>query len=807
MAKLTLNTIGSRYGSIDALNNNSDSIEAAFENTLSRDGTGPNNMEANLDMDSHRVINILDGVNNQDAATVRQVNSIVAAASSGLIASLKERQDAAAGQTVFNLASIEYIPGSNNLAIYIDGVRQYPGESYTETDLNTVTFSAGLNLGAEVLFITNEAVDNANLQASAVQYTPTGTGAVSTTVQTKLRESVSVADYSSPQAAINTASPIIDLVGGSYTITAKLLASVAGQTIRNGTLLFNGPITDRLLNVTASNVTFDNVIFDGNSKQPRSALVYVDATINRPKFLNCTFKNLTCVNNGSTVLNQTYALLINPYAVTNFLVSNCLFKDLVKYNDGVNGTPTAAATVGLGFIGGICFLPEDMSVPTAAQPTPTSGIVEGCTFDNIQTIKAASLSLNDQSGFDDADAIRTYGQTGGADTLSLLVVGCVFRNVSKRAFKFLASESVACDNVIYATGMQYGMITPAYLGNNCAIHNTKVYASAALPVQSGVQYVVSGQTVQRETIVESFYISHCITGYSFSSDAAFSPVTSLTVRNFTANQSSSYGITQTAPLPTTQSLLKFENIKILGSGNNLVGISISGASDATSGCTFTNVDINNGSIDIGGINNNVDGLKITIDNTSFIGLSTFARLFRIGQNGSGGYQNLNNIFINAHNINTAFLNATRTSIILILGDNSNYQNIRIKVPDALTEVYAHYEFYGNSWDLDGFVYDGPGFGYIGQSVASTRWAVKNAVRLGSAASTSAFLYTGNANTGNGLFENITDFRPTTNFTINIANGLGVGNRFIATNVASKTSNATIVQNGGLATVVNAIKFP
>jgi hypothetical protein len=473
----------------------------------------------------------------------------------------------------------------------------------------------------------------------------------------------------------------------------------------------------------------------------------------------------------------------------------------------VNGTPTVAATVGLGFIGGVCFLPEDLTVPSAAQPIPTSGVIEGSTFDNIQTIKAASLSLANQSDFDDADAIRTYGQTGGADTLSLLVVGCTFRNVSKRAFKFLASESVACDNVIYATDMQYGMINPVFLGNNCAIHNTKVYASAALPVQSAVQYSVSGQTVQRETIVDGFYVSHCITGYIFSSDASFSPISSLTVRNFTVNQSSAYGITQSTPLPTTQSLLKFENIKILGSGNNLVGISITSASDATSGCTFNNVDINNGSVDIGGVNNDVDGLKVTIDTAAFVGLSASSRLFRIGQNGSGGYQNLKNIFINAYNISTTFLNATRTSMILILGDNSNYQNIRVKVPDTLTEVYAHYEFYGNSWDLDGFVYDGPGLGYIGQSVASTRWAVKNAVRLGSGASTSTFLYTANANTGNGLFENITDFRPTTAPTITIANGLGAGNRFIVTNVATKTTNATLVQNGGLATVVNAINFP
>src|SRR4030042_1044622 len=57
MAKLTVNNIGSGYLSTTALNGNFDLIEVAIENTLSRDGTGPNQMEANLDMNGNLILN------------------------------------------------------------------------------------------------------------------------------------------------------------------------------------------------------------------------------------------------------------------------------------------------------------------------------------------------------------------------------------------------------------------------------------------------------------------------------------------------------------------------------------------------------------------------------------------------------------------------------------------------------------------------------------------------------------------------------------------------------------------------------
>ena len=55
--KLNLSNITSGYGAVAALNANFDAIEAAVENTLSRDGTTPNEMLANLDMNGNDILN------------------------------------------------------------------------------------------------------------------------------------------------------------------------------------------------------------------------------------------------------------------------------------------------------------------------------------------------------------------------------------------------------------------------------------------------------------------------------------------------------------------------------------------------------------------------------------------------------------------------------------------------------------------------------------------------------------------------------------------------------------------------------
>ncbi|TXH41973.1 MAG: hypothetical protein E6Q97_36605 [Desulfurellales bacterium] len=75
MAKLTLTDVASGYSAATTVNANNERIETALENTLSRDGTSPNGMNANIDMNSNRVVNLGSPQSSNDAARWADVTS------------------------------------------------------------------------------------------------------------------------------------------------------------------------------------------------------------------------------------------------------------------------------------------------------------------------------------------------------------------------------------------------------------------------------------------------------------------------------------------------------------------------------------------------------------------------------------------------------------------------------------------------------------------------------------------------------------------------------------------------------------
>lgn len=187
--------------------------------------------------------------------------------------SQQEIQTATAGQTVFNLTTMQYQPGTNNLSVFVDGVNQYgPGAqyAYTETDSDTVTFVTGLHVGASVKFTTASPVASAVVNAENVAYTYPAAGAVTQNVEERLAQYVSVKDFGAigdgvadDTTAIQNAvdecpGKILFFPEGTYnlsdTITINTQLTLIGDT--QGNTVIQKTTADIAFKVLSSNVKF-----------------------------------------------------------------------------------------------------------------------------------------------------------------------------------------------------------------------------------------------------------------------------------------------------------------------------------------------------------------------------------------------------------------------------------------------------------------------------------------------------------------------------------------------------------------------
>jgi hypothetical protein len=171
---VTLKDVGSGYKRT-AINSNFEAIEAEINNNLLSKNGGVG-LEADLDANSQKIINLDDGVLNQDAVTVRQLSGAIAAAGSGLIASQKEVQTGAdVVGNVSTFTGITYTVGGNNLFVFRNGNFQTLGVDYTETSSSSITWISTPNSTDGLTFITNLSTTNSTTDTSAITHTQSGT--------------------------------------------------------------------------------------------------------------------------------------------------------------------------------------------------------------------------------------------------------------------------------------------------------------------------------------------------------------------------------------------------------------------------------------------------------------------------------------------------------------------------------------------------------------------------------------------------------------------------------------------------------
>ena len=246
----------------------------------------------------------------------------------------QEIQTATAGQTVFNLTTMNYLPGTNSLSVFVDGVNQYgPGAqyAYTETDSNTVTFASGLHVGAEVKF-TSSQIQNAGVaDASQITYTYPAVGAVQESVEDRLAQSVNVKDFGAVgdgvtddtaaiQAAINycVANGLNLTVSGMCLLTSSVninravdginvrdyfiitSSSGGGFVVNDDIEMFSSSLSFSTTPVSQQ-IYFDNITFVGNAG---ASYVLDSEKFLRMRFNGCSFNAIRCGN--SAIYSQSF---------------------------------------------------------------------------------------------------------------------------------------------------------------------------------------------------------------------------------------------------------------------------------------------------------------------------------------------------------------------------------------------------------------------------------------------------------------------------------------------------------------------
>ena len=254
----------------------------------------------------------------------------------------QEIQTATAGQTVFNLTTVQYSPGTNSLSVFVDGVNQYgPGAQYAylETDSDTVTFVNGLHVGALVKFTTSQLNTSAGADAAQISYNPPFVDAVPTNVEDKLAQYVSVLDFGADptgavdshdafDAAIQTEGTVY-VPQGTYIINSAITIANPVKLIGDGTQKTN-------IHRNYSPVSDDDGIF--NIRNGGSGVILQDMTL----------RSLAGQTGGCLVslVNTTASFGLFKFDHVDFTTTGTSTHQYTIYTDG-----TAVTTAPIGIRG------------------------------------------------------------------------------------------------------------------------------------------------------------------------------------------------------------------------------------------------------------------------------------------------------------------------------------------------------------------------------------------------------------------------------------------------------------------------
>ena len=156
MTDVTLKDVASGFNQKTTINDNNSTIETGFANSVSKVAGSDNQMATNLDMNSNRVTNLLDGVQNQDAATVAQLSNLTTVATTALTANnvgavIYPKTAAETSAGIYEVGDGSYTATKGNIVSpwYAPGdVRRYGADQSGD---DSAAFQAALSQNEEAL--------------------------------------------------------------------------------------------------------------------------------------------------------------------------------------------------------------------------------------------------------------------------------------------------------------------------------------------------------------------------------------------------------------------------------------------------------------------------------------------------------------------------------------------------------------------------------------------------------------------------------------------------------------------------------